>query len=341
MRASRLLSLLLLLQNRGRMTAAQLAAELEVSERTIYRDVESLGSAGIPVYADRGTGGGYRLLDGYRTRLTGLTDAEAHSLFLSGVPAAAAELGLGAEMAAAGLKLLAALPDELRDRAERVRERFHLDAPGWFRRPEDTPHLGALATAVWNCHTVEAEYRRRDGREVRRTLDPLGLVLKGGSWYVLARPHTDRPDPAPRTFRVGRLRRLVDTGRVFQRPADFDLARAWAAWAAEFEATRYTTVARVRITERARYLISQLSSAPAIAAIEAAGEMGPDGWLELDLPMESVETALVEYSGYGPDIEVLHPPELRARLAESARATARLYGTPDAGPAPDPPPPPE
>ncbi|RCV47846.1 helix-turn-helix transcriptional regulator [Marinitenerispora sediminis] len=328
MRASRLLSLLLLLQNRGRMTAARLAAELEVSERTIYRDVESLSAAGIPIYADRGTGGGYQLLDGYRTRLTGLTDAEADSLFLSGVPDAAAELGLGAEMAAAGLKLLAALPDELRDRAERVRERFHLDAPGWFRRREEAPYLGVLATAVWECHTVEAEYLRRDGREVRRTLDPLGLVLKGGSWYVLARPHTDRPDPPPRTFRVARLRRLVDTGRTFQRPADFDLAGSWAAWAEQFESSRYRMTARVRITARARELMLALSSTRAVAAVEAAGEPGPEGWVELELPIESVDVALVEFSGYGPDIEVLDPPELRDRLAAAARATVRLYDAP-------------
>src|SRR3954471_7810217 len=177
MRASRLVQLLLLLQTNGKMTAARLAAELEVSVRTIYRDVEALSGAGVPIYTEAGPGGGVRLVDGYRTRLTGLTAEEAEALALSGLPGAASELGLGTVLAAAQLKVDAALPPELRSRAVRMRERFHLDAPGWFAREEPVPHLATLSRAVWEEQRVEILYEKRDG-ETRRALDPLGLVLK-------------------------------------------------------------------------------------------------------------------------------------------------------------------
>ena len=181
MRASRLVSLLLLLQTRGRATAADLAAELEVSVRTVHRDVEALAESGVPIYAERGPHGGIRLVDGYRTRLTGLTGDEAEALFLSGLPGPAAELGLGTVVAAARLKVLAALPGELRGRATRLVERFHLDAAGWFQAGEPVPALAGLAEAVWEGRVVEAEYNRGE-TTVPRRLEPIGLVLKAGVW---------------------------------------------------------------------------------------------------------------------------------------------------------------
>src|SRR3954468_19720380 len=168
------------------MTAQALADELEVSVRTVYRDVESLSAAGVPVYADRGPAGGYRLVDGYRTRLTGLTTAEAESLFLTGMPTQAAELGLGEVLAAAQLKLMAALPPALRDRAGAIRERFMLDAPGWFRDQRSPPLLAVVADAVWEQRRLAVRYTRWDRSEVDRELAPLGLVLKNGTWYLVA-----------------------------------------------------------------------------------------------------------------------------------------------------------
>jgi biotin operon repressor len=164
MRASRLVSILLLLQSNGRMTAQELADELEVSVRTVYRDMDSLGAAGIPLYGEAGHEGGYRLIEGYRTRLTGLTTGEAESLFLTGLPSAAADLGLGASVAAAQLKLMAALPPELRDRAGRVAERFHLDAPSWYRDADSAPQLGGVAAAVWDQRVIRIRYLRWENR---------------------------------------------------------------------------------------------------------------------------------------------------------------------------------
>src|SRR5512146_1748439 len=183
MRASRLVTVLLLLQSRGQLTAGELAAELEVSERTIHRDVDALSASGVPVYAERGPHGGIRLVDGYRTRLTGLTGDEAEALFLAGIPGPAAELGLGTVVAAAQLKVLASLPAELRTRASRLVERFHLDAGEWFATSQPVPYLGLLSDAVWNATRIAVDYRR-EGVVTPRLLEPLGLVLKAGVWYI-------------------------------------------------------------------------------------------------------------------------------------------------------------
>ncbi|MGO4751363.1 helix-turn-helix transcriptional regulator, partial [Streptomyces sp. 2MCAF27] len=187
MSAGRLLSLLLLLQSRGRMSARGVADELGVSIRTAYRDLARLQAAGVPVYAEPGRGGGYQLLDGYRTRLTGMSEGEARALFFAGLPGPAADLGLAAEVTAARLKLLAALPTGLREEAARTAAVFHLDAPGWYREPEQTPQLPLFVDAVLTGRAVDVRYRRwRAPQEVNRRLRPYGLVLKSGTWYLVA-----------------------------------------------------------------------------------------------------------------------------------------------------------
>ncbi|MFI2651563.1 helix-turn-helix transcriptional regulator [Micromonospora fulviviridis] len=330
MRASRLVSLLLLLQTRGRMTAQELADALEVSVRTVYRDVESLGAAGVPVYADRGPAGGYRLLEGYRTRLTGLTAPEAEALFLAGMPGPAADLGLGPVVAAAELKLLAALPDELADRGGRARQRFHLDAPGWFRHPEATPHLAALARAVWEDRLVEMRYRRwRAPREVTRVVAPLGVVLKAGRWYLVA-----RCDGELRTYRVGAVLDVVVSGERYERPADFDLADYWRGWTERYERDVYRDRARIRLTVAAlEFMPHVFPPEMSRAARAAAGEPGPDGWLETTVPIESMKHAHTELLKLGAEVEVLEPAELRDRLAATAHALARLYSVAPDSPA--------
>ncbi|MEV6302466.1 WYL domain-containing protein [Actinoplanes sp. NPDC051861] len=322
MRASRLLSLLLLLQDRGRLTAQQIADDLEVSVRTVYRDIEALGAAGVPVYAELGAGGGYQLLDGYRTRLTGLTPQEAGSIFLAGVPDAAAELGLGAVLTTAELKLRAALPARLNRHVGEIRDRFHLDPAGWFRETETHPFLAALASAVWDRRRCRMRYRRwRAPHEVDREIEPLGIVLKAGVWYFVARVEDD-----VRTYRVATILDLSVSDETFERPEDFDLAAVWAQWAAEFERRLHRDVATVRLSpaalDRIPYLMTR---AMAREAQSNLGPPDPDGWTTVDLPIESIRHAHPEFLKLGADIEVLEPAELRDMMRESALALAHLY----------------
>ncbi|MED7930943.1 YafY family protein [Nonomuraea sp. LP-02] len=322
MRASRLVSILLLLQTRGRLTARELAERLEVSVRTIYRDVESLHAAGIPLYGDAGPNGGYQLLDGYRTRLTGLTADEAESLFLAGLPGPAAELGLGAVVTAAQLKLMAALPVELRDRAGRLQERFHLDAPTWYREREPVAHLPAVADAVWNERRIRVVYRRwKEPQEVERLLDPYGLVVKAGRWYLVAGTGGD-----VRTYRVSQILGLRTLEEGFTRPRGFDLAAYWAAYLEAFEARLRRGEAVVRLSPRGLERLPDLMTPGMVeAARRTAGAPDAEGWTRVTVPIESVEHALAEFLRLGVDAEVLAPAELRERLAATATALAERY----------------
>ncbi|MEU5849508.1 helix-turn-helix transcriptional regulator [Saccharopolyspora shandongensis] len=324
MRASRLLSILLLLQTRGRATAQELADELEVSVRTIYRDVESLSAAGVPLYGEPGHDGGYRLLDGFRTRLTGLTTDEAESLVLTGLPAAAAELGLGAVVAAAQLKLMAALPAELRDRAERITGRFHLDAPAWYRGADRTPHLTEVADAVWNNCVVRMRYLRwAEPHETTRIVQPYGLVLKAGHWYLVA-----GAAERIRTYRISRIVDLHVLDERFTRPAGFDLAAYWQAYLEQFDARRHRGEAIIRLSAQVLDRLPHLvEPAVAQAALRTAGTPDADGWTRVTIPIESADQALPELLKLGADAEVLAPAELRERLTTTLDALNRIYGT--------------
>jgi predicted DNA-binding transcriptional regulator YafY len=321
-KSARLVSILLLLQTRGRMTAARLAAELEVSVRTVYRDVDSLHAAGVPLYGDAGHAGGYQLLDGYRTRLTGLTTEEAEALFLAGVPGPAAELGLGSVLAAAQLKVRAALPRELREHADRISGRFHLDAPGWYADAAETPHLAAVADAVWNGSVLDIRYRRwRVPTDVERRLEPYGLVLKAGRWYVVA-------GPGPRTFRVDQILELAVSDGEFTRPDGFDLAAYWSAYQRDFHDRLHHGQAVVRLAPGAG---ARLSGAAA-RAVRDNGRTEDGGWTRAVLPIESVDRAHDDFLRLGADIEVLEPAELRDRITRTVAALAEAYGAcPDGG----------
>ncbi|MFJ9939547.1 helix-turn-helix transcriptional regulator [Streptomyces erythrochromogenes] len=339
MSAGRLLSVLLLLQSRGRMSARAIAEELGVSVRTAYRDVERLQGAGVPVCAEPGRGGGYRLLDGYRTRLTGMTQGEARALLFAGLPDAAADLGLAAEVSAARLKLLAALPAGAREEAARTATVFHVDAPGWYREPEQTPYLSLFADATLTRRVVEARYRRwRAPQEVSRRLRPYGLVLKSGVWYVVAATEdvtgtgtgTGTAGATPATYRVAQVLDATLSDERFDRPRDFELGAYWASYLADFAARRYTGTATIRLSPRGRRRLPDNVAPEVVRAVDAtATAVGTDGWVEAVVPTESAAHACGELLRLGTDVEVLAPAVLRRAMADTVGALARAYGVTD------------
>ncbi|MCH6159880.1 helix-turn-helix transcriptional regulator [Streptomyces marispadix] len=374
MRAARLIKMVLLLQTRRAMTGAELAAELEVSERTVSRDVLALSEAGVPVYADRGRSGGYRLVGGYRTRLTGIGRSEAEALFLSGVPRALRDMGLADAASAARLKVSAALLPELSDAHRSAAQRFHLDAPGWWQPPEEPPkQLPALAEAVWDDRTVRMRYRRR-GTEVERELEPYGLVLKAGVWYLAARV-TEGGDR--RVYRVDRVTGVEETGERFARDEEFDLPAFWEERSAAFARSILRDEVVIRLTPAGtrmlRYVTDRRAAEEALAAAVAektdesapttsrppdqdearyqdpdpgpapdkqqAPDPGPDHDRDPVTAVLAVESLNVAYSqllALGPECEVLEPPALRARFAEAARRTAAFYEPGASTPSQDP-----
>lgn len=278
MRADRLLSLLMILQARGRVTAAALANELEVSVRTIYRDLDALSAAGVPVYAERGPGGGCALLDSYRTTLTGLTDAEVRALFVTALPAALVQLGLGSELKAALLKLSAALPAERRQEEAWVRQRVHLDWSGDEPAHEAVPHLPVLKQAVWADRRLWLTHRVPGSPgtiSAERLVDPLGLVSLAGDWHLVCSAGGRR-----RVYRVARLLAARITGESFERPAGFDLAAFWAGWRAEREGQRTRYPVTVRVAPGILPWLPQLFGSAVQVPVEAAAETArdPAGW---------------------------------------------------------------
>ena len=319
MRASRLVSLLLLLQTRGGMTAAAIADELEVSVRTIHRDVEELSAAGVPIFAERGPHGGIRLVDGYRTRLTGMTADEAEALFLSGLPGPAAQLGLGTVVAAAQLKVMAALPPELRSRASRLVERFHLDATGWFQADEPVPHLATLSAAVWSGRRVHIASQRGPGT-VDRTVGPLGLVLKGGVWYVVG-----LVDGQIRTYRGSRIASATVRDEPFERPLDFDLASYWTESSAAYERDAPTVDVTVRIPpdrlDRLRTVVGDRAVETA-ARLDLAADANP---MTLRIRLAWPDEVPGQLLAVGSSLEVVDPPAIRERLIATAERIVARY----------------
>jgi predicted DNA-binding transcriptional regulator YafY len=323
MRASRLLTILMILQTRGRTSAETLAEELEVSVRTVYRDIDQLSAAGVPVYAETGRNGGFALLDGWKTRLNGLTAPEARALFFSGLPGPAGELGLGDEAAAAELKLLAALPADWQAEARRMSSRFHLDPRGWFQPGYKPEFLKVVAEAVWSETRLSMRYQ--SWKEVRdRVIEPLGLVLKGGVWYVVA-----QRDGNARTYKLSQILSLETTTETFQRPRDFDLPRYWEESTKQFERDIYIGTAKVRANVVGRRKLRDLSETMKRAIEALTLETDAEGWAEFVIPVEEPVWASHELTKVGADVEVLEPAELRALVVSNVEKMARRYGLVD------------
>ena len=335
MRADRLLSLLMLLQSRRRMTAGELARELEVSARTIYRDLDALSAAGVPVYAERGPGGGCALLDSYRTTLTGLTQDEVRALFMLSVPAPLAELGVDQELKQALLKLSAALPATRRHDEERARQRIHLDSSGWFETREPVPHLQTLQRAIWGDRKLHLAYRLRFGAQAEWLVAPYGLVAKANVWYLVC-----AREGHLRVYRVSQVVEASISEEAFERPADFDLAAFWQAWCAEVEENRpyYPVVVRVAADlvpwlpqyfgEPIREEVARARSRLALGAEPSSPDAA--SWLTVTLPFESLYEARERLLGFGGAVEIVAPEALRKSVADFARQIVSVY-VPDEG----------
>ncbi|MBN1812089.1 MAG: YafY family transcriptional regulator [Anaerolineae bacterium] len=324
MRADRLLSILMLLQARGRVTAQHLAEELEVSVRTIYRDIDALSAAGVPVYAERGPGGGCALVEGYRTSLTGLTTDEVKALFMLSVPASLDELGMSQELRTALRKLAAALPDDQRQDEIRVRQRIHLDWSDWSRGEEATPHLQTIHRAVWEdrrLHLAHREFVGPQGFErFERLVDPYGLVAKAGRWYLVC-----AGEERLRVYRVSRILDAHITDEHFERPPDFDLTAFWELWCTGREESRPAYSVTVRVSPGLAVFLP-LHFGDRIREAIAQAELPDDkGWITLTLPFETFEEARGRILGFGKAVEVIEPEPLRLSVIDFARQIVEFY----------------
>jgi predicted DNA-binding transcriptional regulator YafY len=320
MRADRLLSILLLLQNRGQMSARALAAELEVSERTIYRDVEALSGAGVPIYAETGRDGGYGLLDSYRTTLTGLTDGEVRALFMLSIPAPLSQLGVSQELKAAMRKLSAALPDARRQDEERVRQRFHLDSSWWHQHETPVPYLQTIHGAVWADRRLQIVYRQPVGVTIEQIVDPYALVAKAGAWYLVCAYNGSR-----RVHSVADLIEVHAAEENFERDENFHLAEFWEAWCAERERDHSRYPVTVRVAPHFVPYLPWYFGNTIRTRLAQAGPPDEQGRITLTLSFQSLESARGRLLDLGRGVEVIDPLALRLSIADYARQIVAIY----------------
>jgi predicted DNA-binding transcriptional regulator YafY len=320
MRADRLLSFLMLLQTRGRMTSQQLSNELEVSVRTIYRDLDALSAAGIPVYTERGPGGGCSLMDNYRTTLTGMKEDEIRALFMLSIPTPLAQLGVSQELKAALLKLSAALPGSQKQNEMQVRQRIYLDSSWWFQSEEPTPFLPEIHKAVWQDRKLNLTYRLRFNSQAQHVIEPYSLIAKAGIWYLLFMREG--------RFRILRISEILDaqpTDEHFQRTDDFDLETYWNIYCEEYEKNRALYPILVRVAPHFVQYLPHYFGNPVREKVEHAGSPDEEGWIKLRLMFDSLEEARDRILGFGRAVEVLEPEALRRSIIDYATQILQFY----------------
>jgi len=317
-RADRLLSIVLLLQANHQMTSRDLASRLEVSERTIHRDMEALSGAGIPVIAERGSGGGWSLLGDYRTSLTGLNEAEIQSLFLTKPAKLLADLHLEKAADGALLKLLASLPSTFRQGAERARQRIYVDVSGWSRREEAVPFLPVLHEALWMERKVAITYERGENSEpVERLISPFGLVAKGSVWYLVG-----SVDGNVRTYRVSRISNVEVLDEAAPVPVEFNLAEYWEQSASTFKSGVPKYLATFWVSPA---IVLRLGFAGRFARVQETDETDARGWKKVHVGFDVEEMACEYAVSFGPNLEVIEPLTLREKVIAMTRATLEFY----------------
>jgi predicted DNA-binding transcriptional regulator YafY len=320
MRADRLMRLTLLLQHRPKMTAGELARELQVSERTVHRDLDALSSAGVPVYATRGATGGVALMEGWRTELTGLTRAEVHALATVGAPGALEDLGLSAPLRTGLVKLAAALPAIQQPTLEYARQRLHVDTSSWFAEREPVPYLAVLRDAVWQDRRVALMYRDFEGKRGRRVVDPYALVIKADRWYLVAGNGEE-----PRVYRGSRVEGVRVLAETFVRPERFDLPAFWKQWCKRFAEKRASYEVTLRLTAEAEETLKGMRPPKDRARFESV-QRSRDGWKTVTVDFERETIAVSQLCEVGGGFEVLAPATLRDRLVRLAHRVLAAHG---------------
>lgn len=331
MRADRLLSIMLLLQNGGKLTTRALAAKLEVSERTITRDMDALSAAGIPIYAERGPLGGWRLTESYRTTLTGLGKEELLALLVNSQSKLLHDLGiLKSHQEAAYQKIVASSPAPLKQYIDTLQERIHIDGAPWHTQEEHFPYLNLLQEAIWTQHKLEIRYKKMDDSVNERIVQPIGLVAKGNVWYLVAKVEQEHEqaasDDAMRSFRISRILDVQRLEESFERPENFSLAQYWEQSTAEFKASLPAFPARICITKQRLTRLSRNRYVKVIQALSLEEEH-KEGWVTAELRFDTLESACELLLGCGREAKVISPQELAEAVQAEARAIGELYFT--------------